>query len=69
MRVNGKHAGTILWRPYVLDVTQLFVQGKNSIEVTVADTAANLLAKPIPAGLMGKPYIVPYWRHRIRFGA
>ena len=65
--INGKHAGTLLWRPYTLDITNLVVHGENTIEVSVANTAANLLAKPIPAGIIGRPYIVPYWRHRIRF--
>lgn len=69
VKINGKHAGVILWRPYALDVTRLVVQGENSIEITVANTAANLLAEPVPAGIIGNPYIVPYWRHRIRFGA
>jgi hypothetical protein len=68
VQVNGKHAGVILWRPYVLDVTDLLAAGENTIEVTVANTAANLLGTPVPAGLIGRPYIVPYWRHRIRFG-
>jgi len=68
VQVNGKHAGLMLWRPYTLDVTNLLVEGENSVEVTVANTAANLLGKPAPAGLIGRPYIVPYWRHRIRFG-
>ena len=66
VKINNKPAGVILWRPYVLDVTNLLVQGENSIEVTVANTAANLLAEPVPAGIIGKPYIAPYWRHRIR---
>jgi hypothetical protein len=65
--INGKHAGTLLWRPYTLDITDLVVQGENTIEVNVANTAANLLAEPIPSGMIGRPYIVPYWRHRIRF--
>jgi len=67
VKINGKHAGTLLWRPYTLDITGLIAQGENAIEVTVANTAANLLAEPIPAGIIGRPYIVPYWRHRIRF--
>ncbi|GAB4338732.1 MAG: hypothetical protein Kow0099_13110 [Candidatus Abyssubacteria bacterium] len=68
VKINGRHAGVVLWRPYALDVTKLVVQGENSVEVTVANTAANLLAEPVPAGIIGTPYIVPYWRHRLRFG-
>jgi len=67
VKVNGKHAGLLLWRPYALDITNLLVAGENSIEVTVANTASNLLGTPVPAGLIGRPYIAPYWRHRIRF--
>jgi len=67
VKINDKYAGQLLWRPYVLDVTHLLKQGENSIEVTVANTAANLLGEPVPAGMIGRPYIVPYWRHRIRF--
>ncbi|MBI5118215.1 hypothetical protein HZA56_17195 [Candidatus Poribacteria bacterium] len=67
VRVNGQIAGVILWRPYALDVTTFLKPGENFIEITVANTAANLLARPEPAGLIGRPYVVPYWRHRIRF--
>jgi hypothetical protein len=66
VKINGKHAGMLLWRPYRLDITNLVAHGENTIEVTVANTAANLLATPIPAGIIGRPYIIPYWRHRIR---
>ncbi len=67
VKINGRRAGVLLWRPYVLDVTDFLARGENSIEVTVVNTAANLLAEPVPAGLIGRPYIAPYWRHRIRF--
>jgi len=66
VKINGKRAGVLLWKPYALDITDLSTQGDNTIEVTVANTAANLLAEPVPAGLIGRPYIAPYWRHRIR---
>jgi hypothetical protein len=68
IKINGKPADVILWRPYSLDITDLVVQGENSIEVTVANTAVNLLGKPVPSGIIGKPYIAPYRRHRIRLG-
>jgi hypothetical protein len=67
VKINDKYAGSLLWRPYTLDVTNLLKQGENTIEVTVANTAANLLGEPVAAGLVGRPYIVPYWRHRVRF--
>ena len=69
VKINGGQAGVLLWRPYSLDITDFVVQGENSIEVTVANTAANLLGKPVPAGIIGRPYIAPYWRHRIRLTA
>ncbi len=68
VKINGGSADVILWRPYSLDITDLVVQGENSIEVTVANTAANLLGKTVPSGIIGKPYIAPYRRHRIRLG-
>ena len=67
VKINGRRAGVLLWKPYILDITDLLIRGENSIEVTVANTAANLLARPIPAGLVGRSYIAPYWRHRIPF--
>jgi hypothetical protein len=66
VKINDRRAGVLLWQPYSLDITDFVVQGENSIEVTVANTAANLLGRPIPSGLIGRPYIAPYWRHRIR---
>jgi len=68
VRINGTRAGVVLWRPYSLDITPLVDQGENTIEVTVANTAANLLGKPAASGIIGEPYIAPYWRHRVRLG-
>jgi hypothetical protein len=67
VKINDKPVGVLLWRPNVLDVTNFLRQGENHLEVTVANTAANLLAEPVSAGMIGRSYIVPYWRHRIRF--
>jgi hypothetical protein len=66
VKINGKRAGVMLWRPYSLDISGLAVEGENSIEVTVANTAANLLGKPVDSGIIGRTYIAPYWRHKIR---
>lgn len=68
VKINGRPAGVLLWRPYSLDITDLALRGENAIEVTVANTAANLLGEPAASGIIGRPYIAPYWRHRIRLG-
>lgn len=43
LRVNGKDAGQILWRPYEKDISDLLVPGENEIEVTVTGNLRNLL--------------------------
>jgi hypothetical protein len=39
--VNDQHAGTLVWSPYRLDVTQLLKPGKNQIRIVVTNTEAN----------------------------
>ena len=41
VRVNGKKAGTRLWAPYRLDITELLKQGKNEITIFVSNLASN----------------------------
>ena len=41
--VNGKDAGKIMWQPYEIDISNLLVEGDNSIEVTVTGNLRNLL--------------------------
>ena len=41
--VNGKPAGTIAWRPWQCDVTELIQPGRNTIEVVVIGTLRNTL--------------------------
>jgi hypothetical protein len=62
VRVNGKPAGVIGWKPYELDVTASVQDGRNEIEVRVCGSLKNLLGphhgKTTP-GMM-----TPFdWRH------
>ena len=43
VKVNGKSAGKIMWRPYVVDLSGLLNEGENEIEITVTGTLRNLL--------------------------
>ena len=43
VRVNGKDAGTLLFRPYRADITALVRPGENALEVTVTNTLLNYL--------------------------
>jgi len=43
VRVNGKEAGKLAWRPHRLDVSGLLVQGENEIEVELVGSLHNLL--------------------------
>jgi hypothetical protein len=39
--VNGEHAGTLVWRPYQLDISKLVKPGENEIKILVTNTEAN----------------------------
>jgi hypothetical protein len=43
VRVNGKPAGRVVWRPYRVDVTELLAEGENFIEITLYNSPRNLL--------------------------
>jgi hypothetical protein len=43
IRVNGKHAGTIAWAPYEVDITARMREGENRIEIELVGTLRNLL--------------------------
>jgi hypothetical protein len=61
VEVNGRPAGTLLWDPYEVDVTELVRPGPNEFAFRVANTPANLLgATPRPSGLAGMPRLVVY---------
>ena len=51
--VNGKAAGTIGYRPYQCDVSELIRPGKNTIEVIVTGTLKNTLGPHHAGGLIG----------------
>jgi len=67
--INGEGAGTLVWRPYQIDITRLVKPGKNEIKIVVTDTEANGRAVGtwhhiLPAieicGLEGPVQIIPY---------
>jgi hypothetical protein len=41
--VNGKHAGTLLLRPYQTDITDLVQQGENVLEISVTNALYNCM--------------------------
>ena len=54
VRVNGKSAGTELWSPYRLEITELLKAGSNRLEIGVTNTLASRYGQGRP-GLAGKP--------------
>lgn len=51
--VNGQPAGTVLFRPYRLDITPLLTEGENTVEWVVTGSAANTYGKPVETGIVG----------------
>ena len=41
--VNGRFVGTCLWNPYVLDISDYIMEGKNEITLRVVNTVMNIL--------------------------
>jgi alpha-L-rhamnosidase len=67
--VNGEHAGTLVWRPYQLDISRLIKPGANEIKILVTNTEANLravgtwhhiLAAIDICGMEGPVQLIPY---------
>jgi len=67
--VNGQQAGTLVWRPYRLDITKFIKPGENQLKIRVTNTEANaralgpshrILANIDVCGLEGPVEIVPY---------
>jgi hypothetical protein len=67
--INDQPAGTLVWRPYQLDVSRLIHPGENQIKVVITNTEANRRAVGawryiLPGidvdGLEGPVQIVPY---------
>jgi hypothetical protein len=62
--MNGRPAGTCMWPPYSVDVTGLVADGDNVLELTVANTLANLLSGvERSSGLSGPPRLVSFRNH------
>ena len=56
---NGKAAGTLLWEPYRLDITEQVRSGANELRITVANTTANALYRQdFDSGLVGGVSII-----------
>jgi len=67
--VNGEHAGTLVWRPYQLDISKLIKPGENEVRILVTNTEANQRAVGtrhhiLPAidicGMEGPVRLIPY---------
>jgi hypothetical protein len=67
--VNGEHAGTLVWRPYQLDISKLIKPGENEIKIVVTNTEANqravgtwhhILATIDICGMEGPVQVIPY---------
>ena len=61
VRVNGKSAGIIGWKPYVIDISALVSSGENEIEVLVYGSLKNLLG---PHLTKYRPGLVGSWLWR-----
>jgi hypothetical protein len=67
--VNGEHAGTLVWRPYQLDISKLIKPGENEIKILVTNTEANqravgtwhhILAAIDICGMEGPVQVIPF---------
>jgi hypothetical protein len=56
--LNGKDLGAQLWPPYRYDLTGALSSGDNEIEISVTNTAENLLGSPIQSGITTDPKIM-----------
>lgn len=43
VKVNGKNAGSLIWNPYELDISEFLRKGENKIELTIVNNLRNLL--------------------------
>ncbi len=69
VQVNGRDAGTLVWRPYRLDITEFLHSGENRLRIRITNTEANARAvggshNILPnidlCGLEGPVQIIPY---------
>jgi len=56
--LNGHDMGARIWPPYRYDVTDAILDGENEIDISVTNTAENLLGKPMLSGITSDPKIV-----------
>jgi hypothetical protein len=55
--LNGRDMGARLWPPYRYEVTDALKPGENEIEISVTNTAENLLGMPMLSGIVTDPKI------------
>ena len=69
VQVNGHDAGTLVWEPYRLDITELLHPGENRLRIRVTNTEANaravgnshdILPRIDLCGLEGPVQLLPY---------
>ena len=53
VKVNGRDAARMIFKPYEADITNLLHLGENTVEVSVTGSVANKYGKPVPAGFDG----------------
>jgi hypothetical protein len=58
VKVNGKSAGKIMWKPYQVDLSGMLVEGENEIEITVTGNLRNLLG-PFHLGVGESTFVAP----------
>jgi hypothetical protein len=56
--INGKNAGKKLWPPYRFEISDLVMEGENTLKVRVGNLVDNYYVNPIPSGLLGPVKIV-----------
>lgn len=63
--LNGKQVGVKLWPPYRFDITEYLKEEENILEISVSNTAENLLGTPIPSGIIGEPRLT-FYKQKLR---
>lgn len=59
VRLDGKEAGRILWRPFRIDCHRELSAGEHEIEIEVTNTQGNqMFEQPMPLGLLGKVFLL-----------
>lgn len=51
--VNGHPAGTLLWKPWEIDITPYLTAGENTVAWQITGSMANLYGTPVPVGAAG----------------